>query len=113
MTIFRPAHEADLRQIYEVWYQTEVLDSPDPPAPGTPPSYLWHVLQTGTLYVAEQHGEVLAFAGAITRGTITFLTDLFVLPTHQSGQLGKKLLRSVLPQDDLTHCTVSSSDPRA
>ena len=113
MTIFRPAHESDLKQMYEVWYQTEVLDSPDPPAPGTPPSYLWHVLQTGILWVAEHNGEVLAFAGAITRGTITFLTDLFVQPAQQSGQLGKTLLRSVLPQDDLTHCTVSSSDPRA
>jgi hypothetical protein len=62
------------------------------------------------LYVAEQDGKILAFAGAITRGNISFLTDLFVWPTHQSGQLGKKLLRSVLPQDDLVHCTMSSSD---
>lgn len=54
-----------------------------------------------------------AFAGAITRGNITFLTDLFVQPVLQSGQLGKTLLHSVLPQDDLIHCTVSSSDPRA
>ncbi len=61
--------------------------------------------------MAEQEGEVLAFTGAITRGTVTFLTDLFVHPAHQSSQLGKTLLRSVLPQDDLAHCTVSSSDP--
>jgi len=74
---------------------------------------LRHVLQTGTLYVAEQDGKILAFAGAISRGNITFLTDLFVWPTHQSGQLGKALLYSVLPQDDLVHCTMSSSDPRA
>src|SRR6266852_1819483 len=49
----------------------------------------------------------------LTRGNITFLTDLFVLPTQQSGQLGKQLLHAILPQDDLVHCTVSSSDPRA
>ncbi len=113
MTIFRPAHEADLRQMYEVFYQNEVLDSPQPPPPGDTPSYLRHVLQTGTMCVAEQDGEVLAFAGAITRGNIRFLTDLFVQPVHQSGQFGKTLLHSVLPQDDLVHCTVSSSDPRA
>ncbi len=113
MTIFRPAHETDLRAVYEVFYQNEVLDSPHPPSPGDIPSYLRHVLQTGTLYVAEQEGEVLAFAGAITRGNITFLTDLFVQPVLQSGQLGKTLLHSVLAQDDLIHCTVSSSDPRA
>ncbi len=113
MTIFRPAHETDLRAVYEVFYQNEVLDSPHPPSPGDIPSYLRHVLQTGMMYVAEQDERVLAFAGAITRGNITFLTDLFVWPAHQSGQLGKTLLHSVLPQDDRVHCTMSSSDPRA
>ncbi len=113
MTIFRPAHETDLRAVYEVFYQNEVLDSPHPPSPGDVPSYLRHVLQTGTMYVAEQDEKVLAFAGAITRGNIIFLTDLFVWPAHQSGQLGKTLLHSVLPQDDRVHCTMSSSDPRA
>jgi Acetyltransferase (GNAT) domain len=113
MTTFRPANEADLRPMYEVFYQNEVLDIPQPPSPGDTPSYLLHVLQTGTMYVAEQDGKILAFAGAITRQNITFLTDLFVQPTRQSGQLGKTLLRAVLPQDGLIHCTSSSSDPRA
>ncbi len=113
MTIFRPANETDLRAVYEVFYQNEVLDEPDPPQRGDTPSYLRHVLQTGTLYVAEQDGKILAFAGAITRGTTTFLTDLFVRPDQQSGQLGKTLLRSVLPQDEMVHFTVSSSDSRA
>lgn len=113
MTIFRPAYEADLAPIYEVFYQNEVLDSPHPPSPGNTPPYLRHVLQTGTLYVAEQNGLVLAYAGAITRGNISFLTDVFVRPGQQSGQLGKTLLHSVLPQDGLIHFTVSSSDPRA
>ncbi len=113
MPIFRPAHETDLPAIYEVFYQNEVLDSTQPPPMGDPPSYLQHVLQTGKLYVAEQDDKVLAFAGAITRGNISFLTDLFVWPSHQSGQLGKTLLHTVLPQDEHIHCTVSSSDPRA
>jgi Acetyltransferase (GNAT) family len=113
MTIFRPAFEAELRSVYEVFYQNELLDSPHLPLPGDIPPYLHHVLQTGTLYVAEQDGKILAFAGAITRGNISFLTDLFVLPSQQSGQLGKTLLRCVMPQDDLVHCTMSSSDPRA
>src|SRR5260370_8167450 len=113
MTVLCPAHETDFRGVYEVFYQNEVLDSPHPPSPGDVPSYLRHVLQTGTMYVAEQDEKVLAFAGAITRGNIIFLTDLFVWPAHQSGQLGKTLLHSVLPQDDRVHCTMSSSDPRA
>ena len=113
MIHFRPAHQHDLRSMYEVFYQNEVLDSLDPPAMGDAPSYLQHILQTGTMYVAEQDGDVLAFAGVITRGSVTFLTDLFVKPTQQSNQLGKTLLRAVLPQNTHIRCTESSSDPRA
>ena len=113
MLIFRPARKTDLRQLYEVFYQNEVLDHPSPPAPGETPSYLHHVLETGTLQLAEQDGEVLAFAGAITRGGVSFLTDLFVRPAHQSAQLGQTLLHTVFPPDDLVHCTASSSDYRA
>jgi GNAT superfamily N-acetyltransferase len=113
VTIFRPADENELKSVYEVFYQNELLDNPHLPLPVDIPRYLSHVFQTGALYVAENEGKILAFAGAITRGNISFLTDLFVLPSHQSGQLGKTLLRSVLPQDDLIHCTMSSSDARA
>jgi hypothetical protein len=113
MTTYRPAHKTELRSVYEVFYQNEVLDSPHLPLPDDIPPYLRHVLQTGTLYVGEQDGKILAFAGAIIRGNVSFLTDLFVLPSYHSGQLGKTLLHSVLPKDDLVHCTMSSSDPRA
>jgi hypothetical protein len=113
VTIFRPAVEAELQAIYEVFYQNELLDNPQLPLPGEIPPYLSHVLLTGKLYVAEEDDRILAFAGAISRGNISFLTDLFVLPSSQSGKLGKTLLQIVLPQDDLVHCTMSSSDPRA
>ena len=113
MTNFRPADEAELQAVLEVLYQNELLDNPQWLLPGNIPHYLSHVLQTGTLYVAEEDGRILGFAGAITRGNISFLTDLFVLPASQSGKLGKTLLQAVLPQDNLIHCTLSSSDPRA
>ena len=113
MTIFRPAEEAELQSVFEVFYQNELLDNPQLPLPGDIPPYLGHVLQTGMLYVAEEDSKILAFAGAITRGNISFLTDLFVLPSYQSGKLGKTLLQTVLPQDNLIHCTLSSNDPRA
>ncbi len=113
MINFRPAHERDLRSMYAVFYQNEVLNSPNPPTMGDIPASLHHILQTGTMYVAEQDEEVLAFAGAITRGNVTFLTDLFVKPTQQSQHLGKTLLHAVLPQSTLIRCTESSSDPRA
>jgi hypothetical protein len=113
VTNFRPADKTELQAVFEVFYQNELLDNPQLPLPGDIPPYLSHVLQTGTLYVAEENGRILGFAGAITRGNISFLTDLFVLPSSQSGKLGKTLLQTVLPQDNLIHCTLSSSDPRA
>ncbi len=113
MAFFRPARQTDLSGIYDVFYENEVLDTPQPPAKGNMPSYLQHVLETGTLYVAEEDGKILAYAGAITRGRFSFLTDLFVRPDEQSGQLGKTLLQAVLPEDGHVHFTVSSSDYRA
>lgn len=112
--IFRPARETDLRAAWEVFVQNELVDSPQPPPVVDTPSYLRHVLESGSVYVAEEDGRVLAFAGAITRGNIRFLTDLFVWPDYQSGRLGRGLLYAVMPLDDgLVHCTLSSSDPRA
>ena len=34
MTIFRPAQETDLAQMYEVFYQNEILDIQNPPPHG-------------------------------------------------------------------------------
>jgi hypothetical protein len=116
MTPIRSGQESDLEAIYDVWYQTDVVPETAGsalPAPGEVPAYLGHVLQTGTLLVAEQEGRIVAFAGAITRTGITFLTDLFVHPHQQSSDLGKTLVQRALPPDGLIHCTLSSSDPRA
>src|SRR5215469_3289277 len=113
MTIFRPARETDLAQAYNVFYQNDIIDTPAPPAPGDVPSTLRHILRTGTMYVAEQDGHILAFASAITRDHVTFLTDMFVHPDQQSSKLGKTLLQLVLPQSEHIRCTMSSTDPRA
>lgn len=113
MTIFRPAQATDLAQAYEVFYENEVADTPGLPLPGEIPSYFRHVLQTGTMYVAERDGHVLGFAAAITRDRVTFLTDLFVRPDQQSSQLGRTLLQHALPQNGQIRCTMSSTDPRA
>jgi hypothetical protein len=112
----RAAQESDLAAAYDVWYRTDVLteDMTLPPPKGPVPAYLRHVLDTGTLVVAERNGDIVGFAGAVTRGNVVFLTDLFVDPLHQSGSLGKTLLGTTLPGgDSLVHCTLSSSDPRA
>jgi hypothetical protein len=72
-----------------------------------------HVFETGTMAVAEQDGRVIAFAGSVTRGSVTFLANLYVHPKTQSGGLGKALLQQVLPREQPVHCTTSTTDPRA
>jgi len=112
----RAASERDLAAMYAVYYLNEVGEAENIPplSPRNVPAVLRHVFETGTMSVAEQDGRVLAFAGAITRGPVTFLTDLFVHPQTQSGGLGKILLQQVLAQGpSLIRCTMSSTDPRA
>ena len=115
MTIFRPARENDLAAMYFVYYLNEVseAEAASSTPPQSVPATLRHVFETGTMYVAEQDETILAFAGAITRGAVTFLTDLFVRPRIQSSGLGKTLLSHVLLHDQPVHCTMSSTDPRA
>lgn len=115
MTIFRPARESDLAQAYDVFYENEMVDDPTlPPWQGDVPPYLSYMLRTGeNICVAEHDGEILAFGASVTRGDVSFLTDLFVRPTIQSSHLGKTLLQRVMPNDEGIRCTMSSKDPRA
>ncbi len=115
MMIFRAARESDLASMYFVYYLNEVSEAEGMATtpPQSVPATLRHVFETGAMYVAEDDGTILAFAGAITRGSVTFLTDLFVHPKTQSGGLGKTLLQHVLTRDQPVHCTMSSTDPRA
>ena len=113
MIIIRPAHENDLIQMQNVFYLNEIQGIEAPPPPGNISPALRHILSTGNMYVAEQGNQILAFTGAITRSTTTFLTDLFVHPEAQSTGLGKSLLQRALSPGELTRCTMSSTDPRA
>jgi GNAT superfamily N-acetyltransferase len=113
MIIYRPARQSDLAQAYDVFYQNEIHDTAIPPPPGEVPSDLHHIFETGSIYMAEQDGTIIAFAAAITRGNITFLTDLFVRPDQQSSRLGQTLLQYVMPHNESVRCTFSSIDPRA
>lgn len=117
MTVFRHAQERDLSGIYDVFYQNEIAEVEKTGAPPPPPhhlSMLRHILKTGVLFVAEEQGQIIGYSGAILRGAITYLTDLFVLPGRQSSRLGKTLLDKAMPPGDgQMHCTMSSTDPRA
>jgi len=115
MITFRPACANDLAQAFEVFYENEIRDEPSSPSlPENGLTTLAHILRTGTMYVAEDNRHILAFAAAITRDRVTFLTDLFVRPDQQSSRLGQRLLQYVMPSSgDGVYCTMSSIDPRA
>lgn len=109
----RAATEADLDNVYDVFYRDQVGDTPDPPPGGALPSFLKHLLNTGEMRVAERDGRIVGFAALITRGGVAYLAELFVRAEEQSAGIGKRLLAAVLPADGRTACTVSSADPRA
>jgi GNAT superfamily N-acetyltransferase len=104
----------DLAALYDIWYHIEVGDHPNPPPhQGVLPDHQ-HILDTGVMYLAERNGVPLGFAGAVTRGNVTFLTDLFVSPRSQSNGVGAQLLHAAFRQNERRiRCTVSSNDPRA
>jgi GNAT superfamily N-acetyltransferase len=109
----RPATSADLEQVYDIWYEAEVADLPDPPPRTDMPAIFSHELNTGEMYVVEGGGQILAYAALITRSTISYLAEFYVRPAHQSSGVGKLLLRHILPSDGRMCCTLSSDDPRA
>src|SRR5690349_5568103 len=113
MAIFRPARVTDLSQIHRVYYENETRGVSNPPPPEEDSPDLRHIFQTGTMYVAEQNDCILAYGAAITRGRVTYLTDLFVRPDQQSSHFGKSILQHVLPPQNNEHirCTMSSTDP--
>src|SRR5690348_13083612 len=115
MTTIRPAMERDLAEMQHIYYLNEIQGSDDPPPlPTGTPLTLKHIMETGTAFVAEQDGQVIGYASAITRGSIAYLTDLFVHPAMQSSHIGKALLQRALPLDaPLTRSTCSSTDHRA
>jgi GNAT superfamily N-acetyltransferase len=107
--------ERDLVEMQHIYYLNEIQgnDNP-PPLPTGTPLALKHIVETGAAFVAEQDGRVIGHATAITRGSIAYLTDLFVHPALQSSHIGTELLKHAFPTDaPLTHCTCASTDPRA
>jgi GNAT superfamily N-acetyltransferase len=108
----RPATDADLPALYDIWYASEVGDDPQPPPRGPWP-WLAHELTTGELVLAERDGAPIGFAGTIARSGITFLSDCFVRADVQSSGVGRRLLDRLLGRAGQVYSTVSSSDPRA
>jgi len=115
MTIgtIRRASVADLPQVYDIFYEAETEGDAHPPPPGAIPSLFQHELETGEMYVVERGNLIIAFASLITRGSIAYLSQLFVRKDYRCAKTGQTLLQHILPRDGRTCCTLSSRDPRA
>ena len=91
----RKARVDDLPQVYDILYENEVRDDPTPPPLGTIPAELRHELETSEMYVADQNGRVLGFTALTTRGSIAYLSELFVRRSEQSHHVGTTLRTTV------------------
>ena len=108
---YRPAREDELISCAEIW-RTAINDyivpmgQPEVPAELNPLGRLYvHLRSTDpdrfqVATVPDATGErVVAFASAVVRERLWFLSMLFVLPEYQGAGLGRGLLTRVLPPD--------------
>lgn len=107
----RDAAPNELAAAFEIFRDYEYHDDPAPP-PFVVPDFFPHVARTGRVLVAVAESRIVGYAGAITRGEVTHLTDLFVRPAVQSGSIGQALLTAILPTEGV-RCTCSTADLRA
>jgi len=107
----RDALPNELAAAFAIFRDYEFHDGPAPAFPDIP-DFFPHVARTGRVLVATGGARIVGYAGAITRGEVTFLTDLFVRPASQSGSIGRALLTAILPVTGM-RSTCSTADPRA
>ena len=104
----RPAAEEDLAACAEIWrvsindYTHQLAQPPIPEEHGPIRRlhrHLWSTDPARFVVALEPDGErrVVAFASALEREHVWFLSMLFVLPGWQGAGLGRRLLERVLP----------------
>ncbi|RIK47080.1 MAG: hypothetical protein DCC58_00970 [Chloroflexi bacterium] len=110
----RRADAADLPEIVDIWYRSEVDESAESlPYPAQPPAMFRHLMATADVRVAVDAGEVIGFAVVASRGDLHNLALMFVRAERQSAGVGRALLRALLPPSSGVYCTGASNDPRA
>jgi len=81
---------------------------------GRKPMFEFLARTASHFWVAEQDGEIVAYARSMEHGGLLELTEFFVLPLHQSGGLGRQLLAHAFPQTDSRYRTIIATlDERA
>jgi GNAT superfamily N-acetyltransferase len=113
----RPTRPADLPALHDIFieaiaavFRPHGFDPPAPPLEVFTNQQL-HLLahDADRCVVAEDGGDLLAFASAWVRGESWFLASLFVLPRAQSRGVGKTLLDAVWGDGFLHRRTVTDA----
>jgi GNAT superfamily N-acetyltransferase len=111
--VIRPATKADIEAI------EGILRAHDDPPPGARPfpdgayhRYLRHLLERGTVVVAEAGDAVIGFGASVHTGRAVHLADLFVLPDALGEGIGRRLVEPLFP-GSTPRSTFASDDPRA
>ncbi len=111
--VIRAADAGDLADLCQIFYLNELGEEAATETLPMLPEYR-HLLNTGTILLAEDEGGPIGFAGRVDRGGVAYLTDLFVRPDSQSVGIGGRLLDAIFaPTTGVLRCTVSSADERA
>jgi GNAT superfamily N-acetyltransferase len=112
-TVRRPPRTATVADIPAIARVAAACDEPieSPGIPGSP--YAEHLLERGTVVVAEtDDGVVVGYASAVTIDRWRHVTDLFVHPGSRDHGIGAALLEAALDGADAA-TAFSSEDPRA
>lgn len=109
----RPARDADLVSIETIMLAHDEPPEGAPPVPrGAYQGYFLHLLERGTVVVAEAGSSVIGFGASVDTGRAVHLADLFVLPDAMGAGVGRRLVEAVYP-DGTPRTTFASDDPRA
>jgi GNAT superfamily N-acetyltransferase len=101
----RPAAAEDIQACAEIWresindYTGRLNQHPIPDDLGRIIRLHKHLFSTdpGLFVVAERDGRVIAFAAAVRRDRLWFLSMCFVRPKEQARGIGRQLLAAILP----------------
>ena len=113
----RAAVEEDLPRISAIWYEDEIAGEEAPvAAPASLDAYAY-LLAHGNLRVSGVGRDIINGFGATiswpaARGSLTYLTDLFVAQETQSRGVGQALMRDLMAGVG-PRCVMASRDPRA